>query len=100
MSDLVAKLSVDYCGVLNTESKKASGFSVFSVSVGRKYYKIVEKFNGVSNSVHAFVDKVTGDVYKPASWNAPAKGIRYNLVNDFDTVAKRADIFGSYLYSR
>jgi len=38
----------------------------------------------VSQSVDAFVDKNTGDVYKPASWNAPAKGVRYNLFDDID----------------
>jgi len=34
--------------------------------------------------VVAFIEKTTGDVYKPAGWNAPAKGVRYNLVNDID----------------
>ena len=30
-------------------------------------------------SVHAFVDKNTGEVFKPASYNAPAKHVRYDL---------------------
>ena len=33
-----------------------------------------------SRSVHAFVDKKTGEVYKPASFKAPAKIVRYNLL--------------------
>lgn len=30
-------------------------------------------------SAHAFVDKTNGDVLKPASWKAPAKGARGNI---------------------
>ena len=29
--------------------------------------------------VHAFVDKKTGEVYKPASYNSPAKHVRYDM---------------------
>jgi hypothetical protein len=31
---------------------------------------------------HAFVDMNDGSVYKSASWSAPAKGVRYNLMDD------------------
>jgi len=55
---------------------------------GKRYIKIssgyIEEGKLVSQSVDAFVDKNTGDVYKPASWNAPAKGVRYNLFDDID----------------
>ena len=58
----------------------------FVVKTGKRYYKIVQqefetweksKYYGQyrDGSVHAFVDKETGDVYKPASWAAPAKHI-------------------------
>ena len=30
-------------------------------------------------SVTAFIDKNTGEVYKPASWKAPAKHVRFDL---------------------
>ena len=42
----------------------------------------------------------TGDVYKSASWKAPAKGIRYNLIDDKSRTEmyQRADWCGSYLY--
>ena len=36
----------------------------------------------VLNSVHAFIDQKTGDVFKPASFKAPAKGVRYNVLQD------------------
>ena len=61
---------------------------------GRKYIKIVmqeyQEYNEYypnrevgyrDGSVHAFVDKKTGDVYKPAGYNKPAKHVRYNLMN-------------------
>ena len=32
--------------------------------------------------VWCFVDAATGDVYKPASWKAPAKHVRYNLFDE------------------
>ena len=64
----------------------------FVVKTGRKYYKIMQQeFDTFRDrneyregSVHAFVDKNTGEVYKPASYNAPAKHVRYDLrvIND------------------
>ena len=48
----------------------------FTISSGKKYYKIIQNDfrNGKYESagVHAFVDKNTGEVYKPAGWKAPA----------------------------
>ena len=43
----------------------------------RKFFVLVR-----DGSVLAFIDKRTGDIYKPASFKAPAKGIRGNLLND------------------
>jgi len=53
-------------------------------------------------SVHAFIDKNTGDVYKPASWKSPAKHVRYNLLDpkSREYCYKVADWVGSYLYLR
>ena len=55
-----------------------------------------------SRSVHAFVDKKTGDVYKPASFKAPAKIVRYNLlrIESREQCYQRADWAGGYLYVR
>ena len=33
--------------------------------------------------IHCFVEKETGDVYKPATWRAPAKHARGNLYDEF-----------------
>ena len=75
----------------------------FYTETGRKYIKIIHRMRGNgSQSVHAFIDKNTGDVYKPASWKAPAKIVRYNLVNDNsrEECLKRCDWAGGYLYIR
>jgi hypothetical protein len=39
---------------------------------GNKYVKIVSVSWG-SRSVHSFVEKATGDIWKAASWKAPAR---------------------------
>ena len=43
-------------------------------------HKIWMEDTSNSRSVHAFVDMKTGEVYKPASVKAPAKGVRFNLL--------------------
>ena len=70
----------------------------FSITVGKKYYKIIQNRGGV----HAFVDKQTGEVYKPASWKSPAKHVRYDLriINQREYVLSHADWAGGYLYIR
>lgn len=69
------------------------------VEEGRKYYKVVFNYES-QRSVHSFVEKKTLDVYKAASWNAPAKGVRYNLIRDMDQLKVVADFAGGYLYKR
>jgi len=73
----------------------------FYPETGRKYHKIIMNANG-SRSVHAFVDKKTGEVYKSASWKAPAKGVRYDLriIEQREWLLENADWASSYLYAR
>ena len=73
----------------------------FYPETGRKYHKIIMVANG-SRSVHAFIDKKTGEVYKSASWKAPAKGVRYDLriIEQREWLLENADWAGSYLYAR
>jgi len=73
----------------------------FYPETGKKYHKIIMDANG-SRSVHAFVDKKTGSVLKSASWKAPAKGERYNLliIKDREWLLEHADWAGGYLYQR
>ena len=71
----------------------------FYIEEGRKYHKIIMDANG-SRSVHAFVDKKTGEVYKSASWKSPAKGVRYDLrlIEQREWLLENADWAGGYLY--
>lgn len=78
----------------------------FVIETGRKYHKIIMVIQNdgrdPSRSVHAFVDKQTGEVYKSASWKSPAKGVRYDLrlIQDREHLLEKADWAGSYLYAR
>ena len=72
----------------------------FVIESGRKYHKIVMVNN--QRSVHAFIDKKTGEVYKPAGWKSPAKHVRYDLrlIKDREYLLANADWAGGYLYMR
>ena len=76
------------------------GDTVFNIKEGRKYIKISMINN--QESVHAFIDAKTGDVFKPASWRGPAKIARYNLIDEvsYGECIARADWAGGYLYLR
>jgi hypothetical protein len=75
------------------------GVDEYIYEKGRKYARIVHISHG-QRSAHAFVDLNTGDVYKSASWKSPAKGIRFNLIDDKsrEEMYQRADWAGGYLY--
>lgn len=72
----------------------------FYIEEGRKYHKLIMETGAGSRSIHAFVDKKTGEVYKPASFKAPAKGVRYDLrlIEDREYLLENADWAGGYLY--
>ena len=97
---------------LNEIQNGKANLMKFEIREGRKYYKIVQvEFDTFQNrneyrdsSVHSFVDKNTGDVYKPASWKAPAKHVRFNFCNKKDllflTDPRCVGWAGGYLYMR
>ena len=72
----------------------------FSIVTGRKYHKVVQTCCDGSKSVHAFVDKNTGELYKAASWKAPAKDVRFDLriIEQREWVLENCDWAGGYLY--
>jgi len=74
----------------------------YVVETGKKYHKVVMIDGGRSRSVHCFVDKQTGEVYKSASWKSPAKGVRYDLrlIKDREYLLENADWSGGYLYAK
>ena len=72
--------------------------------VAKKYIKVfrLDVYDGVvreGRSVFMFVDKETGAVYKPASWKAPAKGVRF-YINQLADYPEVVDSYGSFLYRR
>ena len=91
--ELVRYLQDDY----DSESHDPGGRYKFTIQPGRKYHKIHH-----GNGVHAFVDKQTGEVFKPASYKAPAKHVRYDLrrIKQRHECFNNADWAGSYLYIR
>lgn len=80
---------------------EGEGVDQFTYTLGKKYAKVIHHTTN-QRHVHLFVDLKTGDCYKPASWQAPAKGIRYNLLDEQSRTEmfRRADWAGGYLYLR
>ena len=78
------------------------GAYLFTVDTGRKYHKVMMTTDGGNRSVHAFVDKKTGEVYKPASFKSPAKGVRFNMliISEREFMLENADWAGGYLYCK
>ena len=102
-------------GQLNEINEGTANLNRFVSYEGRKYIKIVmqeyQEYNEYypnrevgyrDGSVHAFVDKKTGDVYKPAGYNKPAKHVRFNLLDDnsYEECIHQASWAGGYLYMR
>lgn len=85
-----------------------SSFYQLAPWVGKKYIKLIQASvtsqadNVLTNRgrcVYMFIDKETGNIYKPASAKAPAKGIRFHI----DQLVEHPSIcdqYGSFLYRR
>tara|TARA_S200000501_G_scaffold286871_1_gene271366 strand:- start:119 stop:553 length:435 start_codon:yes stop_codon:yes gene_type:complete len=80
----------------------------YRVIKGRKYNKVVQRefedgrFR--DTTVHAFIDKYTGEVYKPAGWANPAKHVRYDMriikEREYIHNPDNIDWAGGHLYMR
>ena len=91
--------NVDYHKEQIDKLCEGEGVDQYIYTKGKKYAKIIHVSHG-QRSAHAFVDLTNGDVYKSATWSAPAKGVRYNLMDEksCEDMYKRADWAGGYLY--
>ena len=96
----IVKYGLMLCDALQQDAP--DGYTYELESSGRKYHKVFMYIDGVCNSIHCFIDKKTGDVYKPASVKAPAKGVRFKLllINDREWMLENCDWAGGYLYNR
>ena len=94
----VTKWTLMLCDALKDDAPDKYQYIIES---GNKYHKIVMIDCGGSRSVHAFVNRKTGEVYKSASWKGPAKGVRYDLriIEQREWLLQNADWAGSYLYA-
>jgi len=84
----------------------------FRMEFGRKYIKVIQQEYDTfqdrneyrDGSVHAFVNRLTGEVYKPASWKSPAKHVRFDMRLISDRAKLHDSEFtgwaGGYLYLR
>ena len=92
----------------------------FGVDGGRKYIKVksytknwhtdynedgtTTKYlvGGDNGSIHCFVDRTTGDIYKPATWKMPyTKGNNAVRGNIYDASSfEKTDLHGGWLYAR
>lgn len=91
---------VDYLNELNRVTCEAAQMKRtchFQLDGGRKYLKVI-RVGQWQRSVHSFINKETGDLYKPAGWKNPVLDPRGNIYTGLDDVLKRADIYGGYLY--
>ncbi len=113
LSEKVEKWTYGLCKSLEENYQQSypnsSSDKTFKMELGRKYWKIVQSdidANGKewSGGVHAFVDRNTGQVYKPASYKSPAKIVRYDmrLIKDRAKLHNPnfTDWAGGYLYLR
>lgn len=63
-----------------------------TMKIGQKYAKLI-----TGTGVTAFVSLDTGDIYKPAGWQAPAKHVRGNIFNNLGADAFDPQGFVKYL---
>ena len=89
---------------VNTIESGRSFYPRLSYKVVKKYVKVLQgRVNSdgsyETEGVFMFIDKETGAVYKPASYKAPAKGIRF-FIESLAQYPGLVDPYGSFLYVR
>ena len=118
MNNFLSKLTED--GKEFIERYKLIDDVVFKTDGGRKFIKVKYFETRVNNdysddgtktttlvkdtqgSIHCFVDKTTGDIYKPATWRAPyTKGNNCVRGNIYDkSTYQKTDLHGGWLYAK
>ena len=75
----------------------------FQVNIDTDYETGVKTLvGGDKGSIHCFVEKSTGDIFKPAGWKAPyLKGNNAVRGNIYDTSSfQKTDMHGGWLYAK
>ena len=107
------RMSSDYSNQQLEDVKNGTAnLMKFRMESGRKYWKIIQQdydtYRDINEyrdgGVHAFIDRKTGEVYKPASWKSPAKIVRFDLrlIKDRENLhdPRFTDWAGGHLYLR
>jgi hypothetical protein len=87
MAETLTSISERVAAYVEALNGSSSDNHQFGTVKGRKYLKVVDgrPTDGgplAGGSVHAFIEIATGNVYKAAGYNAPAKHVRFNLMDD------------------
>ena len=82
------------------EIERGESLYKFYYETGRKYHKVIMETEDGSRSVHAFINKKTGELHKAASFKAPVKEPRFDLriIQEREFVLEKCDWSGGYLY--
>ena len=103
-ADNSVEFSIDYNYHMRKIAELQSGESDidYTVETGKKYHKVIFVDGGGHRSVHCFIDKNTGEMYKSSSWKSPAKGVRYDLrlIKDREYVLENCDWASGYMYAK
>jgi len=102
---------LEFIDEINSRPENACGFAqrVYETDGGRKYVRVTMRYirddgQHEGGSVHMFIgmaEGIYGDIYKPASYKAPALNVaRYNLFDDWDQILEVWDWAGGWLYKR
>ena len=103
VEQLIEMLNNDW--KVNSLENNRSVYTQLEYEVGRKYIKVWSYLNDGNfgdarikgRSCWMFVDKNSGECYKPASYKAPAKYVRY-LITQLVNNPSACDPYGSFLY--
>lgn len=79
INEATQKNSLTFSGLSYSDDPDEDAyFRPVKKSVGKRYIKLITA-HGSNASVYCFIDRNNGNIFKAASWSAPAKGARGNV---------------------
>lgn len=89
----------NFVSALQDKFNREGSDHFLSIMKGRKYDRIVIQSGRGQRSVFGFMDR-DGNLYKAASWKAPAKDARFTADELMTTALDKADPYGGFLYKK
>ncbi len=104
-TELVSKRLLGFSDLLQTvtDSYYKSQYSslkppTIEIKEGSKYYQVWKRdadyVSHQARSIHAFINKINGDIYLPATWRAPAKIVSGNIFDKNYSIGKSVGMYG------